>query len=132
MLMIGLIVGVRMRVPCPVRMHVLVLVKDDLQTAPEGVGDAAQRDEVRDVIASFQARDHGFGHGKPLGELLLRLAGVLAKFEQAMGALSGDGGAVVERRSIPGMSDGLLHGANLARLRSLVLSKLAKFESIRM
>jgi hypothetical protein len=69
------------------------------------------------MIAPFQARDHRFCHREPVGELLLRLARVGAKLEQAMGALRGDGGAVVECRAPQGLSVGLGHRWRLARLR---------------
>ena len=94
--MIGIVIAVSVGVTGSVRMRVLVLVEDDLQPASKRIGDAAQRGEGRDVVATFQTLDHGPGHREPLGELLLRLPSVGAKLEQAVGALRGDNGAVVE------------------------------------
>lgn len=127
MLMIGIFVAVRVRMAGSVRVDVFVLVEDYFQPASKGIGDAAERGEARNVISPLQARDHGLGHRKPLGELFLRLAGEGAQFAQAMSALSGDGGAVVERRSTSGMSGGLLHRPDLARLRSRNLANLLSF-----
>jgi hypothetical protein len=117
-LMIRIIMAVGVRVASSVRVHVFVLVKDDLKAAPERIGDAAQRGEAWDVIAALQARDHRLGHGKPLRELLLRLTCVGTKLEQTVGALGGDDGAVVTHCCTSGASDELFHVADLARLRS--------------
>lgn len=53
-LMIGIVMAVRMRVARPVGMHMFVVVKDDFQTTPKGVGDAAKGGEARDMIAAFE------------------------------------------------------------------------------
>jgi hypothetical protein len=95
-LMIGIIVAVRLGVAGTIRMQVFVLVEDDLKAPPEGVGDAAQRGEARNVVTALETRDHGLGHREPLRELLLCLTGVLAEFGQTVSALRGDGCAVVE------------------------------------
>jgi hypothetical protein len=118
MLMIGIVVAVRVGVPGAIRMHMLMFMEQDLQPAFKRIGDAAQGGEARHVIAALQARDHGFSHRQPLRELLLRLAGAGSKREQVMGALRGDGGAVVER-PLPAAAGGLCHARNLAKLRSL-------------
>jgi hypothetical protein len=87
---------------------VFVLVEDDLQPPTERIGDAAQSGEARDVIAAFQARNHGLGHLKPLCQLLLRLAGVHPKLKQTVGALGGDQRVVVVCRPGRAMA-GLFH-----------------------
>jgi hypothetical protein len=97
-LMIRIIVAVGVRVAGSIRVYVLVLVEDDFQPPAEGIGDAAQSGEARDVIAALKARDHGLGHGKPLRELLLRFTSVGAKLEQTVSASGGNGGAVVDHR----------------------------------
>jgi hypothetical protein len=96
MLMIGIVVGMRMGMASSVGMDVFVLVEDDLQPAPEGIGNAAQRGEARKMVAPLEARDHRLGHRKPVRELLLCLAGVGAKLEYAVGASRRNGGAIVE------------------------------------
>ena len=53
-LMIGIVMAVRMRVARPVGMHMFVVVEDDFQTTPKGVGDAAKGGEARDMIAAFE------------------------------------------------------------------------------
>ena len=78
-----------------VRVYVFVLVEDDFQAPPKGIGDAAQRGEARDMIATLETRDHGLGHLQSLGELLLSLASMGTKLQQAMGALRGNDGALV-------------------------------------
>lgn len=118
MLMTGIVMAVSVGVTGPVRMHVFVLVKDDLQLPSERIRDAAECGKARDVIAPLETRDHGFGHRKPFRELLLCLPGAGAKLEQTVGALRGDGGTVIECWSSQGASSGLRHGWNLAILRS--------------
>ncbi len=125
--MIAIIVAVRMRVAGSVRVHVLVLVEDDLQPAPEGIGDATQRGEARNMVTAFKTRDHGLGHREPLRELLLRLAGVLAEFEQAVSALGGDGGAVVEACAPRGTFVRLNHALELSK--TVKLCALAQLRS---
>jgi hypothetical protein len=90
MLMIWIVVAMRVRVEGSVRVPMLVLVENDLQTSAERIGDAAQGSEARDMIAPLQTRDHGLGHRKPLRQLLLRLAGLRPELQQSVGALSRD------------------------------------------
>ena len=71
---IGVGMGVRVRMAGAVGMGVFVLVKDDFEAPAKGLGDAAQGLEVRHVIAAFEARDHRLGHAEPLRQLALRLA----------------------------------------------------------
>jgi hypothetical protein len=96
-LMVGIMMAMRMRVAGSVSVLVFVLVEYDLQAPAKRIGDAAQSGEARDMIAALQARDHGLRHLKPLGQLLLRLAGVRPKLEQTVGALGSDQRAIVER-----------------------------------
>jgi len=94
-LMMRIEMAVRMRVAGAVRMLVFVLVKHDLQSAPEGIGNATQGSEARNVITPLEARDHRFRHRKPFRELLLGLARVSAQLEQAPRALRSDRNAVI-------------------------------------
>src|SRR5258707_15034689 len=80
-----------------VGMHMLVLVEHDLQLAAEYLGDAAQGLEARHMIAALQPRDHRLGHAEPRRQLLLRLAGLPAQFEELAGALPGNPRTGVER-----------------------------------
>jgi hypothetical protein len=95
MLVFGVVMPVRMDMPGAVGMHVLVLVEDDLEVPPEGVGDAAERFQAGDMIAVLQARNHRLSHLKPPCELLLRLAGVGAQLQQLAGTLRGKCGAFI-------------------------------------
>src|SRR5260221_12799267 len=112
--MLGLVIGVmmpmRVRMPGAVRVLVLMLVEDDLQASAERVRDPTQRAEARDMIAALKARDHRLGHSEPFRQLLLRLAGIGAKVEKAMGALGGDRGTVVQRALPQGELARWLHG----------------------
>jgi hypothetical protein len=107
-LMIGIMMAMGVRVADSVRVLVFVLVEDDLQASAERVGDAAQGGQARNMIAALETRDHGLGHLKSLGQLLLRLAGVRSKLKQTVGALGGDQRAVVRCRS-GGVVAGLFH-----------------------
>jgi hypothetical protein len=64
-LVTGIMMVVGVRVTDSVHVLVFVLVEDDLQAPAERIGDAAQGGEARDVIATFETRDHGLGHLKP-------------------------------------------------------------------
>jgi hypothetical protein len=79
---LGVAMAVRMRMPRPIGMDVFVLVEDDLEMPVEGVSDPAERSQARHMVATFQSRDHGFGHAQPRGELLLRLARAAAQLEE--------------------------------------------------
>jgi hypothetical protein len=107
--MVGIFMAVWVGVTGSVGMRVFVLVEDDLQPASKRIGDTAERSEARDMVAAFQSRNHGFRHREPRGELLLGLAGMGAKLEQAVGALRSNFAAVVERRPPNGPSVGLRH-----------------------
>ena len=96
MLMIGIMVAVRMRMAGPIRVHVLVFVEDDLQATSERIRDAAKSGETGNMIAALKARDHRFRHREPLRELLLRLAGMGAEFEQPVSTLGRKRGAVID------------------------------------
>jgi len=85
-LMIGITMAVMVRVAGSVRVLVFVLVEDDLQAAPEGIGDAAQGGEARDMVAPLQAGDHRLRHADPRRELFLRFPRMGAQLEQAAGA----------------------------------------------
>ena len=111
--------AMRVRMAGSVCVLVFVLVEPDLEAPAERVGDAAQGGEAWHVIASLKARDHGLGHLKPLGQLLLRLAGVRPKLKQAVGTLGGDQRAVIDRPvQRRGMLSGVFHDSILASLRS--------------
>lgn len=117
---VGMRMTMRMGVSCPVLMDVFMLVEDDFQAAPEGVGDPTQGRETRHVIASLKAGDHRLGHLHALRELLLCLAGMFAQFEKPVGALCGDGAAVVEACAWLRAMMRLLHWPSFAKLLSSV------------
>ena len=54
--------AVRVRMPRPIGMQVLVFVKNDIEAPPKGVGDAAERLQARNMIAPLQTGDHRFRH----------------------------------------------------------------------
>jgi hypothetical protein len=95
----GIEVAMRVGVPRTVLVHMLVLVEYDLQAPPKCIGDAAQGLYARDVIATFEARDHGLRHAQPLGKLLLGLARVSAKLQQPLCALRRKRLTIVEERA---------------------------------
>jgi hypothetical protein len=64
-----------------IRVFMFVLMEHDLEAAPERVGDPAQRPEAWNMIAAFEAGDHGFGHLKSGREVLLRLSGMSPELE---------------------------------------------------
>jgi hypothetical protein len=76
-------------------------VEYDLQAPAERISDAAQRLQAWNMIAAFEARDHGFCHPKSLRQLLLSLACMSAKLEQAVSALGGDCDAVIRQALSP-------------------------------
>ncbi len=117
------VMGVRMCVPGPVCVGVLVLVKCDLEMTSEGIGDAAQRFQAGDVIATLQARDHRLGHAQPRGQLLLGLAGIGPEFQQLPRALSGKCVAVVFLTAFRIGSVAVLHDPDLAKVRMLAGKK---------
>jgi len=119
MLMIR-IVGVWMRVAGAVLVEVLVLVEHDLKPPPKCISDAAQGGEAWDMISALKARDHRLRHVDTLRQLPLGLTREGAKFEQAVRALGGDRGAVIERSSPDAAFSGLPHRTNLAKVRSPV------------
>ena len=93
--------AVWVRVAGSVRVLVFVLVEYDLQAPAERISDAAQRLQAWNMIAAFEARDHGFCHPKSLRQLLLSLACMSAKLEQAVSALGGDCDAVIRQALSP-------------------------------
>src|SRR6516164_1623659 len=109
-LMVWVEMAVRMRVAGAIRMLMFVLVEHDLQAMAEGIGDAAQGPEARNMITAFEARDHRFRHREPLRELSLRLARASAQLEQAPGALRRDRDAVIGQVLRRADRAGLLHG----------------------
>jgi hypothetical protein len=100
-LMVGIVMAVWVRVAGSVRVLVFVLVEYDLQAPAERISDAAQRLQAWNMIAAFEARDHGFCHPKSLRQLLLSLACMSAKLEQAVSALGGDCDAVIRQALSP-------------------------------
>src|ERR1700738_4022563 len=72
--MVGIVMAVWGRVAASVRVLMFVLVEYDLQAPAERISDAAQRLQAWNMIAAFEARDHGFCHPKSLRQLLLSLA----------------------------------------------------------
>lgn len=92
---IGIEMAVRVRMAGAVGVAVLMLVKNDFEPPGEGVGDPAQGLEARHVIAALQARDHRLGHGEPLRQRSLRLAGAAAQLQELARALRGNRRAVV-------------------------------------
>lgn len=74
----AIVMAVRMGMPRPIGMHVLVFVENDIEAPPESVSNAAERLQARNMIAPFQARDHRFRHAQARCQLLLRLAGMRA------------------------------------------------------
>ena len=92
---VGVVVPVRMGMSRAVRVQVLVLVEDDVQMAPEGIGDAAQGLEAGHMLAALEPRDHRFRHAETFRQLFLRLARAGAQVEQAMSTARGDFGAVI-------------------------------------
>jgi hypothetical protein len=100
-LMVGIVMAVWVRVAGSVRVLVFVLVEYDLQAPAERISDAAQRLLAWNMIAAFEARDHGFCHPKSLRQLLLSLACMSAKLEQAVSALGGDCDAVIRQALSP-------------------------------
>ena len=103
--------AVHVGMPSAVGVLVLVLVKHNLELPAERLGDAAQGLEAWHVVAAFEPRNHRLGHPEPGRELLLRLTGTAAQFEQLAGALPGNRRAVVDRR----LSSQLGAFANLLR-----------------
>ena len=99
--MVGIVMAVWVRVAGSVRVLVFVLVEYDLQAPAERISDAAQRLQAWNMIAAFEARDHGFCHPKSLRQLLLSLACMSAKLEQAVSALGGDCDAVIRQALSP-------------------------------
>ena len=95
MLMIGIVVAMRVGMAGTVRVYVFMLVEDNLQPAPERIGDAAQGREAWDMIAALQARDHRLGHAEPIRQPSLCLTRLSPKLEQATSTFSGDHGAIV-------------------------------------
>ena len=93
--------AVWVRVAGSVRVLVFVLVEYDLQAPAERISDAAQRLQAWNMIAAFEARDHGFCHPKSLRQLLLSLACMSAKLKQAVSALGGDCDAVIRQALSP-------------------------------
>jgi hypothetical protein len=79
MAMVWIVVAVRMGMPCPVGVLMLVLVKDDFQAPIVCLGDPAQGFEAGNVIAALQARDHRFRHPQPQRQLALRFTGLDAE-----------------------------------------------------
>ena len=100
----------RVGVPRTVLVHMLVLVEYDLQAPPKCIGDAAQGLYARDVIATFEARDHGLRHAQPLGQLLLGLAGMSAKLQEPLRALRCKRIAIVAERASRAAQIGCPHG----------------------
>jgi hypothetical protein len=72
MTVIAVFVDMAMR--CSICVRVLVLVERYLEPAVERRRDPAKRRDVRQMIAAFQTRDHGFRHPDSVRELFLRLA----------------------------------------------------------
>ena len=99
--MVGIVMAVWVRVAGSVRVLVFVLVEYDLQAPAERISDAAQRLQAWNMIAAFEARDHGFCHPKSLRQLLLSLACMSAKLKQAVSALGGDCDAVIRQALSP-------------------------------
>src|ERR1700682_4888062 len=99
--MVGIVMAVWVRVAGSVRVLVFVLVEYDLQAPAERISDAAQRLQAWNMIAAFEARDHGFCHPKSLRQLLLSLACMSAKLEQAVSALGGDCDTVIRQALSP-------------------------------
>ena len=69
--------------------------ESSFEVPAEGVGDAAERLQARDMIAAFQTRNHRLGHPEPSRQLLLRLSGTSTQLQQLPGALRGERGAVI-------------------------------------
>ena len=92
---VGIVVPVRVGMPGAVGVFVLVLVKDDLEPAAEGLGDAAQRSQARRDRRAPSARGHPVGHPQPLRQAELGFARGGAQRKQFAGALGRDRSAVV-------------------------------------
>jgi len=73
MTVIAVFVDMAMR--CSICVRVLVLVERYLEPAVERRRDSAKRRNVRQMIAAFQTRDHGFRHPNSVREIFLRLSG---------------------------------------------------------
>ena len=127
--------AVWVRVAGSVRVLVFVLVEYDLQAPAERISDAAQRLQAWNMIAAFEARDHGFCHPKSLRQLLLSLACMSAKLEQAVSALGGDCDAVIRQALSPsGRAGCALAGSakvSDARFRRLSIDRFWREADIR-
>ncbi len=90
MLMIGVDVIVWMSVARTVMMNVLVFVKNDFEPTAKYVGEPTQCSQIGNVTAAFQARNHGFCHANPPGQMCLRLTCVAPQLHQLARTLRGD------------------------------------------
>ncbi len=95
MLVIGVEMTVRMRMPRPVGMAVLVLVKNNFEPPAKSVGNPAQGFQARHVIAALKPRDHRLGHAETLGQLTLGFAIARPQFQQLARTIGGYRRAVV-------------------------------------
>jgi hypothetical protein len=103
-LVLGVVMTVAMHMSGAVGVHVFVLVKDELETVSEGVGNTAERFQAWDVIATLQARDHRLGHPQPRCQLFLRLAAMGTQLQKLPCALPGKRGAFVCSATMQGRS----------------------------
>jgi hypothetical protein len=86
---LGIVMAVRVRMSCAIGMNVWVLVENDLEAPPKGVGDAAEGLQARNMIAPLQPGDHGLRHPQTRRQLLLRLAGMGAQLQKLPRAVCG-------------------------------------------
>jgi hypothetical protein len=95
MVVIGVEMTVRMRMPRPIGMAVLVLVKHNFEPPAKGVGNPAQGLQARHVIAALKPRNHRLGHAETLGQLTLGFTLARPQFQQLARAVGGNSHAVV-------------------------------------
>src|ERR1700733_7949900 len=69
-----IVVPVNVDVPPPVIMFMFVFMKRNFERALKRIGNTAERGEAWQVLAAFQARNHGFRHPKSCRKLPLGFA----------------------------------------------------------
>lgn len=89
------IMDVGMRMTRTVCMGVDVFVEHNFQASAKSIGDTTESFEAWDMVAALQPRNHRFGHTEPPRQLLLRLTGVAAEFEQLASTLSSKRSTIV-------------------------------------
>ena len=93
--MIEVEMAVGMRMPRPVGMGVLVLVKNNFEPTAKRVRNPTQGFQARHVVTALEPRDHQLGHAKAMRQLPLSFTIARPQFQQLARTVGGDRHAVV-------------------------------------